>query len=400
MLTSARMRGVTIGVHTPESTAAARIAEGTRTPAERLVSLDLFRGLVIAFMILVNDPGDGPSSYCPLKHAEWNGWTPTDLVFPFFVFIVGVSMAFSFRSRLDRGQTRSQLLKHAVWRGGLLFALGVLLNGLGARYHFDHWRLYGVLQRIAICYVITAILELWADWRAQVAVALACLAGYWVLMRYVPVPGFGVPTRDIPLLDPDRNLVAWLDRKLLMGHLYEGTRDPEGLISNIPAIATSLLGLLTGKWLRTQRAARIKTLAMIAAGIAALFMGKIMDVWFPINKKLWTSSYVVFTAGLALISLALCYWVVDVRKHGGRWTWPILVFGTNAIAAYVLSESLAIALYGLSTGGNTLMGHIYTSIFAPLASPANSSLLYALTYVALCWVVMAVLYRKRIFLKI
>lgn len=400
MLTSARMRGVTNGVYTPEPTATGGIAEGTRTPAERLVSLDLFRGLVIAFMILVNDPGDGPSSYWPLKHAEWNGWTPTDLVFPFFVFIVGVSMAFSFRSRLDRGQMRFQLLKHAIWRGALLFALGLLLNGLGVRYHLDHWRLYGVLQRIAICYVITAILELWADWRAQVAVAVACLAGYWVLMRYVPVPGFGVPTRDVPLLDPDRNLVAWLDRRLLMGHLYEGTRDPEGLISNIPAIATSLLGLLTGKWLRTQRAARTKTLAMLALGIAALVIGKIMDVWFPINKKLWTSSYVVFTAGMALVGLALCFWVVDVRKHRGRWTWPILVFGTNAIAAYVLSETLAIALYRLSTGGNTLMGHIYTSIFAPLASPANASLLYALTYVALCWVVMAVLYRKRIFLKI
>jgi predicted acyltransferase len=295
---------------------------------------------------------------------------------------------------------RSQLLTHAIWRGVLLFALGLLLNGLGVQYHLDHWRLYGVLQRIAICYVITAILELWADWRAQVAVAVACLAGYWVLMRYVPVPGFGVPTRDVPLLDPDRNLVAWLDRRLLMGHLYEGTRDPEGLISNIPAIATSLLGLLTGKWLRTQRAARTKMLAMLALGIAALAIGKIMDVWFPINKKLWTSSYVVFTAGLALIGLALCYWAVDVRKHRGRWTWPILVFGTNAIAAYVLSETLAIALYGLSAGSKTLMGHIYTSIFAPVASPANASLLYALTYVALCWVVMAVLYRKRIFLKI
>jgi predicted acyltransferase len=388
-----------IGVHTTTSTAAVKSDIALRARAERLVSLDLFRGFVIAFMILVNDPGDGPSSYWPLKHAEWNGWTPTDLVFPSFLFIVGVAMAFSFRSRRSAGQTRSTLLKHAAWRGVVLFGVGLLLNGLGARYHLDHWRVYGVLQRIAICYVITAALELWTGWRAQIAVAIACLAAYWVLMRYVPVPGFGIPTRDIPLLDPDRNLVAWLDRKLLMGHLYEGTRDPEGLISTIPAIATSLLGLLTGKWLRTQYAPGVKTLGMIGAGVAAITAGKIMDMWFPINKKLWASSYVVFTAGLALICLAVCYWIVDVRRHRG-WTWPILVFGTNAIAAYIFSETLAIALYGLSVGGNTLMGHIYASVFAPLATPANASLLYALSYVMLCWIVMAVLYRKGIFLKI
>jgi len=297
------------------------------------------------------------------------------------------------------GQTRSKLLKHAVWRGVALFGVGLLLNGLGARYHFDHWRVYGVLQRIAICYVITAALELWTGWRAQIAVGIASLTAYWILMRYVSVPGFGIPTRDIPLLDPDRNLVAWLDRKLLMGHLYEGTRDPEGFISTIPAIATSLLGLLTGKWLRTQYASRVKTLGMIGAGIAAIIAGKIMDLWFPINKKLWTSSYVVFVAGIGLICLAFCYWIVDVRRHRG-WTWPVLVFGTNAIAAYIFSETLAIALYGLSVGGNTLMGQIYASVFAPLATPANASLLYALVYVFLCWVLIAGLYRKGIFLKI
>jgi predicted acyltransferase len=375
-------------------------ANAGSTPAGRLVSLDIFRGFVIGFMILVNDPGDGPSSYWPLKHAEWNGWTPTDLVFPFFVFIVGVAMAFSFSSRLGRGEPRFQLLRHVLWRGAVLFALGVLLNGLGARYHLDHWRIYGVLQRIAICYVITAALELWVGWRAQLAVAVACLATYWILMRYVPVPGFGIPTRDIPLLDPDRNLAAWLDRKLLMGHLYEHTRDPEGVISTIPAIATSLLGLLTGRWLRSSRAPSVKTLAMIGAGAAAVVMGKIMDLWFPINKKLWTSSYVVFTAGLALLCLALCYWVVDVRQKRGAWTKPILVFGMNAIAAYFFSEILAIALNGIRVGGNSLLTHIFDSVFAPLASPANASLLYALVYVVLCWMAMALLYRKGIFLKI
>ena len=371
-----------------------------RMPAERLVSLDIFRGIVIAFMILVNDPGDGPASYWPLKHAEWNGWTPTDLVFPSFVFIVGVAMAFSFRSRLERGQSRSTLLKHVLWRGAVLFTIGLMLNGLGVRYHLDHWRIYGVLQRIAICYVIAAAMELWTGWRAQAAVAVACLASYWILMRYVPVPGFGVPTHDIPLLDPDRNLVAWLDRKLLAGHLYEGTRDPEGVISTIPAIATSLLGLLTGNWLKSDRAPQAKALGMVGAGVAGIVLGKVMNVWFPINKKLWTSSYVVFTAGIALVCLALCYEVVDVRRSRGAWTWPILVFGKNAIAAYIFSETLAISLYAIHLGGSSLLARVYTAVFAPLANPANASLLYALVYVGLCWAVMAVLYRKRIFLKI
>src|SRR5713226_5807183 len=167
---------------------------------ERLISLDLFRGVTIAAMILVNDPGDGPSSYWPLRHAQWNGWTPTDLVFPFFVFIVGVAMAFSFQSRLERGSARGELLRHVLWRGALLFALGVFLNGFPNHYQFAHLRIYGVLQRIAICYVVTAVLELWTEWRTQLTVAIICIAGYWVMMRHVAVPGFGVPGRDIPLL--------------------------------------------------------------------------------------------------------------------------------------------------------------------------------------------------------
>jgi predicted acyltransferase len=372
---------------------------------ERLLSLDLFRGVTIAAMILVNDAGDEPSSYWPLRHSHWNGWTPTDLIFPFFLFIVGVAMAFSFDSRLDRGEARGHLLKHVLWRGLVLFALGMFLNGFPDHYHLATWRVYGVLQRIAICYVITAALELWTGWRAQIAVAIACLVGYWILMRYVPVPGFGVPTHDIPLLDPDRNIVAWLDRKLGMGHLYEGTRDPEGILSNIPAVATCLLGLLTGKWLKTAYSPRIKTLATVAAGVLAIAAGRTMHLWFPINKKLWTSSFVIFTAGLALLVLAAFYWVSDVKRRRGWWTWPILVFGTNAIAAYFLSEALAATLSSihitLSSGGVvSLQEYIYSRWFVSFASPANASLLFALAYVAVCWAVMAVLYRKGITIKV
>ena len=368
------------------------------------MSLDLFRGLTIALMILVNDAGDGPSAYWPLKHAAWNGWTPTDLVFPSFVFIVGVAMAFSFTSRLQRGEARGKLLLHVLWRGLVLFAFGLFINGFPNRFDPAHLRIYGVLQRIAICYVITSILELWTDWRTQFAITVACLASYWVLMRHAAVPGYGIPGQDIPLLDPDRNLVAWLDRKLLMGHLYESVRDPEGLLSTIPALGSCLLGLLTGKWLRSARSANFKTTGMAIAGVLAIALGRTWHIWFPINKKLWTSSFVLFTAGVALICLALCYWIADVKGWRGSWTTSILVFGKNAIAAYFFSELLAGLLYSVKIGSGqqamSLHEYIYTHLFAPLASPANASLLYSLAYVFFCWLAMAVLYRRRMFLKI
>lgn len=365
------------------------------------MSLDLFRGATIGAMILVNNAGDEPSSYWPLKHAEWNGWTPTDLVFPFFLFIVGVAMAFSFSSRLKRGESRRKLLGHVLWRGLMLFALGMFLNGFPNQYHLASWRVYGVLQRIAICYVISAILAVWADWRGWIVTIVGCLVGYWILMRFVPVPGFGVPTHNVPLLDPDRNLAAWLDRKLLAGHLYEGTRDPEGVLSTIPALATSLLGLLTGEWLRSARSAKSKLVGMTLFGVVGALAGKILNLRFPINKKLWTSSYVIFTAGLALLCLALCYGIVDVKRWRGAWTKPLLVFGMNAIAAYVFAEGLSHLLDHLHTGrGMSWQEFIYEHTIVPLASPANASLLYALAYVLVCWAAMWALYRKGIFLKI
>src|SRR5208282_2903625 len=362
-------------------------------PASRLMSLDLFRGATIGAMILVNNAGDEPSSYWPLKHAEWNGWTPTDLVFPFFLFIVGVAMAFSFSSRLKRGESRRKLLGHVLWRGLVLFALGIFLNGFPNQYQLASWRVYGVLQRIAICYVISAILALWTDWRGWILAIAGCLVGYWILMRFVPVPGFGVPTHAIPLLDPDRQLLA--------GHLYEGTRDPEGVLSAIPAVATSLLGMLTGQWLRSQRSAQSKALGMAVFGVVGIVAGKILNLGFPINKKLWTSSYVIFTAGLALLCLALCYWIVDVKKRRGLWTRPLLVFGMDAIAAYVFAELISHLLDHMHThAGVSWQDAIYQFMFVPLASPVNASLLYALAYVLMCWAAMWVLYRQNIFLRI
>lgn len=394
----------TQAVESPKTTA---VAAGISPSPERLQSLDFFRGLTIAGMILVNNNGDWSAAYWPLQHAHWNGWTTTDLVFPFFLFIVGVSMVYSFRARLARGGDRGAILMHAFRRSVILFAIGVLvINSFPDHYALAHIRIYGVLQRIAICYLVAAVFVLWSDVRGQIAAIAACLIGYWILMRYVPVPGFGVPGRDIPLLDPDRNLVAWLDRKLFVGHLYEHTRDPEGLLSTIPAIGTALFGVLTGEWLRSNGGGRAKALGMLAFGVVGLAAGKFFNIWFPINKKLWTSSYVLFTAGFALVVLALCYWLLDLRKWRARWTMPVLVFGMNAIAAYVLSEMLAAGLdaWEFETGGHSesLQAIIYRHVFTSPGAPpsANASLAYSIAFVGVCWIVMWVLYRRRIFLKI
>jgi predicted acyltransferase len=369
--------------------------------SSRLVSLDVFRGATIAAMILVNNPGDERTTYWPLRHAQWNGWTPTDLIFPFFLFIVGVAMAYSFRTRLERGQSRARLLGHVVGRGLTLFVLGVFLNGFPNHYQLGSWRVYGVLQRIAVCYVISAMLALWTKRRVWIATVLGCLAGYWILMRYVPVPGLGIPTHSIPLVDPNRNLAAWLDRKLLAGHLYDGTRDPEGVLSTIPALATSLLGLLTGDGLQSTHGSKSKAARMALFGIFGVALGKVLDLWFPINKNLWTSSFAIFTAGMALVALALCYWVVDVWRHRGRATKFFLVFGMNPIAAYVFAEAIAHWIDRMPSGVDmTLEESLYQTLFAPLAGPANASLLYAICYVLLCWVAMWLLYRKGVFLKI
>jgi predicted acyltransferase len=372
---------------------------------QRLLALDVFRGVTIAGMILVSDAGDEAAAYWPLKHANWNGWTPTDLVFPFFLFIVGVSLAFSFSARLARGESRQKQLAHVLWRGLVLFAIGVFLNGFPNQYHLGIWRFYGVLQRIAICYVISAILVLWWGRRGWIVTIVTCLVGYWILMRFVSVPGFGVPTHDIPLLDPDRNLAAWLDRTIPFGHLYEVTRDPEGVLSTIPAMATALLGVLTGGWLRSERSANAKALGLAMFGVAGLAVGEFFNIWFPINKKLWTSSFVIFTAGMALICLALCYWVLDIKRWRGRWTMPFRVFGMNAIAAYVFAEAMSDWLKRIRVhlaNGDTLTWQetIYQRVFAGLASPPNASLIYALAYVLMCWLAMWLLYRKGIFLKI
>lgn len=366
----------------------------------RLRALDVFRGLTIAGMILVNNPGTWSAVYPPLRHADWHGWTPTDLVFPFFLFIVGVSIALALGPGLDARESRGRLVLRIARRVLILFALGLFLAGFPA-FDLGTIRIPGVLQRIAVCYGAAALLFLVSGPRAQAVAAGGLLLGYWALMVLVPVPGYGAGD-----LGKAGNLAAYIDRAVLGPHLWRASKvyDPEGLLSTLPAIATTLGGVLAGHWLRSPRplAARVRGLA--AAGAVATLGGLAWGGWFPINKPLWTSSYALFTAGAALLALALCIWLVEIRGWR-RWTLPFVVLGQNAIAAFVLSTFVARLLSLVTVAGGdrprvSLHRWIYELAFAPWAAPAAASLLYAVAYVLLWTALMGILYRRGVFLRV
>ena len=380
-------------------------APANRAPelSSRLLSVDVFRGIAVAGMLLVDYPGDEAAAYWPIRHAQWNGWTAADLIFPSFVFLMGISVVMSFSTRLKRGETRQQIALHAAKRSLILFALGVFLNG-APEFHLASWRIEGVVQRIAICYLAASVLFLWTETRGLIIAAVICLLGYWALMRLIPVPGLGLPGRDIPVLAPDQNLVDWIDRALFSGRLYNTTHDPEGVLSTIPAIATAIAGVLTGRWLRSERGAPAKAVGMAVAGAASLAVGLLWSRWFPINKNVWTSSFAVFTAGFALIFLALLYWIIEIRGWRGRWTMPFLVFGMNAIIAFCFDELLWAPLYyghAKASDGKIIGWQQYLNgQLLKIASPANASLIFAFGAVLTVWVLLWLLYRQRILVKI
>jgi predicted acyltransferase len=379
----------------------------TYTKPSRLLSIDLLRGLTIAFMILVNDNGSS-AAYRQLEHAAWNGFTFTDLVFPTFLFIVGISTVLSTEARLARGDSKQSLFLHTLRRAVIIFLLGLFTNSL-PYFHLHTLRVYGVLPRIAVCYFVVATLYLISPkWKSKAVIAASLLVGYWILMRYVPVPGYGMPVRDIPLLDPDRNLAALLDRHIFSAaHLYEKTRDPEGVLSTLPAIATALMGVITGCWLRTLRPLGEKVRGIAIAGLSCVVLGSLWNISFPINKKMWTSSFVLFAGGLSLLLLALSMWMFDSKSDGEKnkkrsgWFTPLLVFGMNAITAYVLADFVAIAFgYIHIRPGVNIHRWLYEAIHSVVTNAPFASLLYSLIFVACCWVPVYFLYRKRIFIKI
>lgn len=371
--------------------------------AGRLLSLDVFRGMTIAGMILVNNPGPSGKVYWPLEHAAWHGWTPTDLIFPFFLFIVGVSITLAFARRVEAGggaATRGLYLK-VLRRTVLIYLCGFLLAGFPF-FTLSTIRLTGVLQRIAVCYFCAAVIFLKTNWRTQSLIAVALLLLYWGLLSFIAAPGYAAGD-----LSKEGSLASFVDRVVLGNHIWKGggkIYDPEGLLSTIPAIATTLSGVLTGHWLRQRREAYEKVAGLFIAGVVCIVVGWMWNAWFPINKALWTSSYVVFTTGMGLQLLAFCYWLIDIKRYR-RWAVPLIIFGVNALAVFVLSGLAARSmnlwkLPRLDGRAGNLQTYIYEHLFASWAAPATGSLLYALLYVFIWLGLMAILYQRRIFIKV
>jgi predicted acyltransferase len=385
------------------------------SPVQRLLSLDVLRGITIAFMIMVNNNG-GEGAWSFMHHAEWNGLTATDLVFPTFVFVVGASIVFAFHARLKRGATRAQLAIHTVQRAVILFLLGMVVNGFPF-FELVHMRFYGVLQRIAICYLVVGLFYIW-DQRVwtKVAALVFCLVGYWVLLRWVPVPGAGMPGRDIPFMDKAMNLTSWLDRLIMPHHLYlewngpdpHNLRDPEGLLSDLPAFGTALLGMLTAFWLRGQRAAKTTALGLAAGALTCLALGYLWSLEFPLNKNLWTSSFVLVAAGWSLTVLTLSYWAMDVwnwgRGQSKGLVYPWLVLGSNAITAYMFSEivpGLLDRIHFMAGGKQTNpLGWIADHVFAHLPTPGLAAFAYSFMTLAYCFIPVWIMYRRKIFVKV
>ncbi len=380
-------------------------------PPGRLVSLDVFRGITIASMLLVNNLGDWDRAFSPLLHAEWHGCTATDLIFPFFLFIMGVAMPFSFSRRLEQGGRPLGLLPHVLKRGAILILLGLVLNLIFAFARDRPVRFAGVLQRIGLCSVAASMMVLWWRERGWVTVAGILLVGYYLLMTLVPVRG-----NPAPPLTQACNLSSWIDAMVLGRHCYEWDpktglgHDPEGLLSTLPAVATTLLGCLTGAFLRRrEESPQEKANVLFAGGVALLTLGLWWSLEFPLNKNLWTSSYVLATGGWALLGLGVCFWLVDVKGWGGRWSKPFLVYGMNPIAAYVGASAMAglsILIRWAGPDGKPIRlktwiyTHFYESWIPPLFGYKVSGAAYAMTYVVLWCGITWVLYRKRIFIRI
>lgn len=404
-------------VNQPETRSPAGEAAALRAPtACRLLSLDVFRGATIAAMMLVNNPGSWTAVYPPLLHAPWHGWTFTDLVFPFFLWIVGVAIPLSVARRLERGDLRSDLFRHAFRRALILFALGLFLNsfsflidGSFFRLGLSGWiheylttvRIPGVLQRIAICYLVASGLYLVTGVRGQVAAVFLLLAGYWVLMAFVPVPGHGAG-----VFEKERNFSQYIDNLLLNGpvigtHVWKTAKtwDPEGIVSTLPAITSCLFGVLAGQLLRAKLSQETKTAWLFTAGCALLCAGQVMHPFLPINKNIWTSSYAVFMAGMATLCFAVCFWLVDVQGWR-RGTRPLAIYGMNAITVFVLAGVIGRLMVEIKVDGTSLKVWLYEHSFAALIpDPRLASLFWAVAFMLMLYGIAYAMHRRNWFLK-
>ncbi len=368
---------------------------------ERLLSLDVFRGATVAAMVLVNNPGNWGHIYAPLEHAAWHGCTPTDLIFPFFLFIVGVSISFALGSKKDDVLNHKSVLLSALKRAAILFGLGLFLS-LFPIFNFATVRIPGVLQRIGIVFFICAYIFLKTTPKSQFWIFSGMLTIYFLLMTFVPVPDFGPAN-----LEKETNLGAWLDRLLLTeAHLWKAAKtwDPEGILSTLPAIATGIFGMLAGTLLKNKALQNAEKVAWLFTwGAIAAILGLTTDLFFPINKSLWTSSFVLYTGGLACTGLALCFWLIDVKGYK-KYTMPFVVFGVNAITVFFLSgliprflRMIKVDFKGQIVGAQEWL---YQTFYTPYFSPINASLAGAITVVLIWWLILTLMYKKNIIIKV
>lgn len=383
----------------------------TAKPAGRVRSLDALRGATMVLMILVNNPGTWAAVYPPLLHAEWHGWTPTDLVFPFFLFCVGAAISLALGGRLERGTDRVALLRKIALRAGLLFAIGVGMAAYGVFVmrpesatgdpSWSQVRIMGVLQRIGLCYLAAAALFVFAPARVRWIVAGGLLVGYAALLQLVPVPGVGPPTVDVAA----DTIVAWFDRAVLgTGHLWGGAGyqwDPEGLLSTLPSIATTLVGVEAGVLLRA-RGGSTASVRLFALGAVCTVLGLVWSVWLPINKPIWTSSYALFTAGAACALLGVMHAAIDVRGWR-RWSTPLVTYGKNALLVFVGSGLVARTLYNLPAPGEatgSLQAWLFRGGFGWIEPRELSSLTYAVVWVLGWYAILRTLEKRGIVWKV
>ncbi|WEK19504.1 MAG: heparan-alpha-glucosaminide N-acetyltransferase domain-containing protein [Candidatus Pedobacter colombiensis] len=373
----------------------------------RLLSLDFFRGATVAAMILVNNPGDWGNIYAPLEHASWNGCTPTDLIFPFFLFIVGVSIAYAMGSKKNDPSAHGKTILKALKRGLILFGLGLFLSlypkvFTEPLHAFERVRIPGVLQRIAVVFFISAVIFLKNSEKNIFKILIAILAVYWALMTFIPVPGVGYAN-----LEKETNLGAWLDRSILSeAHLWKAAKtwDPEGILSTLPAIASGLFGVLVGVYLKRKDVDPATKIAwLFCTGLAAIALGLLWDLQFPINKSLWTSSFVLYTGGLATMILSFCYWIIDIQKYN-RFTKPFVVYGVNAITVFFLSGLIprTLGMFSVKAADGkemNLQSWLYSGFTGSL-SPINASLAWAITYVLFWLVILWIMYNRKIIIKV
>lgn len=357
--------------------------------SNRLISLDVFRGMTMAAMILVNYPGSWNAIYPPLEHAEWAGTTPTDLIFPFFIFIVGVSITLSFTKQLSFGKTKKQMLQKSVWRAVKIFTVGFLLH-LAPTLSLSRLELPGVLQRIALVFLFCALLFLYTDWKTQLYVGIGILLVYWLSLILIPVPGFGAG-----IIEPGKNLTNWLDGVVIPHSLLNARGyDSEGFYSTFPAIASGISGLLAGKIIQENPDKEKQVLNFFVIGSILILIGSAFSMTFPLIKKIWSSSYVLVTSGWAFIVFALMIWLIDV-KNFTKGIKPFIIFGSNAIAIYVMGDVFETIFVqsGIRDG-------VYSKLVNMGVYAQSASLIWACFSLMACFSVATLLYRKRIFIKL